>query len=176
MNRNTLLQSFVQDRGHYLGFLLSLSRSPERAEELFQDLSVEVIEHLDTFDATRNFPAWVRGIARNLYRKSLLDRARGQQVLLPLESRLQEALAHAYAGRTPQEEEEQREVLERLYACVRAISEKNRRLLLGRYQQNVAARDLAARCRMSTEAVHTALCRIRASLLRCVRQQGTSAP
>ncbi len=50
-----------------LAFAVSLVRDRNAAEDLVQDAFLTAYLKLGTFDATRSFPAWVRGILRNKY-------------------------------------------------------------------------------------------------------------
>src|SRR5581483_10076508 len=97
MEREQFLQCFVRDRGHYLGFLRALCRNSDWAEDLFQELSIEVMEHIGQYDKSRDFSAWVRGIARNLYRKSATHRQKAAPAYDP---QLLELVMHAFESRT----------------------------------------------------------------------------
>ena len=47
-------------------YLLRLVRQPEEAEDLFQQTWLRVVEKIRSFDASRNFDAWLFTLARNL--------------------------------------------------------------------------------------------------------------
>jgi RNA polymerase sigma-70 factor (ECF subfamily) len=169
MQREQLLQCFVRDRGHYLGFLRVLCRDLDWAEDLFQELSIEVMEHVDRYDAQRDFGAWVRGIARNLYRKSAVSRQKANPAYDP---QLLEMVTNAYEGRDKNEEEERREQVQYLRRCLAAISQNHREMLRQRYEQNFSTAQIASNRQKTVSAVDTAICRIRSALLRCIEQQG----
>lgn len=169
--RKELIQTFVRDRGHFLGFLRVLCRDAELAEELFQELSVAVIESVETFDPSGDFGAWVRGIARNLYRKALRSERRRSRLHGTYDPAVVEAVAGAYEGRTAEEGLENVDRIRFLRRCIDRLPEEHRRLLRDRYEVNLRAAQIAEACRKTVSAVETAFCRIRAALLRCIERQ-----
>jgi RNA polymerase sigma-70 factor (ECF subfamily) len=169
MQRELLLHCFVRDRGHYLGFLRALCRDADWAEDLFQELSIEVMEHIDRYDAQRDFGAWVRGIARNLYRKSSANRLKAGPAYDP---QLLETVMSVYEGRSEKEAEERRELVQHLRHCLAAISQNHRELLRQKYEKNFSTPQIASSRQKTVSAIDTAICRIRSALLRCIEQQG----
>jgi len=169
--RSDLIQQFVRDRGHFIGFLRVLSRDPELTEELFQELSVVVIERIDTFDARRDLGAWVRGIARNLYRKALERRRKAQASPSTYDPELVEAVLAAYGDRDARETEEKASDVQRLRRCLDRLPEHHRRMLADRYGAGLRIGRIAEIHRRTVSAVETALCRLRAVLLGCIRNQ-----
>lgn len=169
--RNDLIQQFVRDRGHYIGFLRVLTRDAELTEELFQELSVIVIERIDTFDAGRDFGAWVRGIARNLHRKALERRRKTLAAPSTYDADLVEAVLAAYSERDARETEAKAFDVQRLRRCLDRLPEHHRRLLADRYGAGLPIGRIAENHRRTVSAVETALCRLRAVLLGCIRNQ-----
>src|SRR4029077_18353976 len=47
-------------------YLLRIVRQPAEAEDLFQQTWLRVVEKIRSFDASRNFDAWLFTLARNL--------------------------------------------------------------------------------------------------------------
>jgi len=169
--RHRLIQGFVRDRGQHLGFLRVLCRDAELAEELFQDLSVVVIEKIDAFDVSRDFGAWVRGIARNLHRRALetrRERVRPQAVYDPA---LVDAVLAAYESRAAAEMEEKADHAERLQRCLEQLPPRHRELVRDRYESNLPIQKIAEIRSRTESAVETVLSRIRAALLQCIRQK-----
>jgi len=54
-----------------LVYARSLAKEQEAAKDIAQDAFVTAWEHLDVFDVTRDFGAWMRGIVRNKWREWL---------------------------------------------------------------------------------------------------------
>ncbi len=144
---------------------------PGALPELFQDLSVVVIEKIDSFDAAREFGAWVRGIARNLHRRAIetrLGRVRPQAVYDPA---LVDAVLAAYESRAAAEVEEKADHAERLQHCLEQLPPRHRELIRDRYESNFPVHRIAEIRRRTVSAVETVLSRIRAALLQCIRQR-----
>jgi RNA polymerase sigma-70 factor (ECF subfamily) len=168
--RPGLIQQFVRDRGQHLGFLRVICRDPDLAEDLFQELSVVVIEKIPAFDPERDFGAWVRGIARNLHRRALesrRDRGRDQVVYNPA---LVDAVLAAYESRAAAEREEKKDHAQRLQRCLAQLPPHHRELMRDRYESNQPIPRIAEIHRRTVSAVETALSRIRAALLECVQR------
>jgi len=168
------LQRFVRDRAHYLGFLRVLCRDDELAEELFQELSIVVIEKIYTFEASRDFGAWVRGIARNLFLKACRDRQRQNIHEGAYDPALLESIERAYDARGKADEEAATDRVARLRACLEKLPENLRNLLRDRYEANNSSKQLSELHNRSISAIETSLSRVRATLLQCVQKGADS--
>lgn len=156
---------FMRQRAQHLGFLRVLCRDDALAEELFQDLAVAVLEGSCRFDPEQgDFAAWVRGIARNLWRGHLRRRRPSR----PLDAAVEEAVASAWDDRSPAEAVEQAERLGRLRECLGRLAPSARELLRRRYEEAESSACIAAALGRSVAAIDTALCRLRGSLLACL--------
>lgn len=169
--KDLLIQRFVRERGHFLGFLRVLCRDAEQAEELFQELSVVVIEKIETFDQTRDFGAWVRGIARNLFLKACRSKRLGAGNELAYDPELVDSVVRAYEGEMAAEQEARKDQARHLRHCLAQLPEHLRQLVRDRYERNCKAQRLAEMHQRSVSAIDTALCRVRASLLDCIQRQ-----
>lgn len=172
---DAFLQRFVRDRSHYLGFLRVLCRDDELAEELFQELSIVVIEKIYTFEASRDFGAWVRGIARNLFLRACRDRQRQNVHEGACDPALLESIERAYDARSTADEEAASERVARLRACLEKLPENLRGLLRDRYESNNSSKQLSEIHKRSISAIETSLSRVRATLLQCVQKGANSA-
>jgi RNA polymerase sigma-70 factor (ECF subfamily) len=170
MTNPNLIQQFVRDRGQHLGFLRVICRDPELAEELFQELSVVVIEKIATFDPARDFGAWVRGIARNLHRRALESRRGRTRNQVVYDPALVDVVLAAYESRTAAEQVEKQDHAHRLQRCLEQLPPHHRELMRDRYESNRTIPNIAGLRNRTVSAVETALCRIRAALLECIRR------
>jgi len=160
-----LSHEFMRQRAQHLGFLRVLCRDDALAEELFQDLAVAVIEGASRFRPEDGaFDAWVRGIARNLWRGHL----RRRRPTRALDAQVEEAVASAWDDRSPVEAVEQAERLARLHECLGRLSPASRELLRRRYEDAESSASIAAALGRTAAAIDTALCRLRGSLLACL--------
>lgn len=167
-----LIQRFVADRGHYYGFLRLLSGDDLVAEELFQELSLAVIEGVGRFRSDGDLGKWVRGIARNLWRKHRARRHRDARVVPLLDERIAERLTAVYDERDAAEEEAQVAAARHLGRCLEALGERQRTLLAARYHQRRSSQDIAAERGMTPASVDSTLYRLRGLLLDCIRRSG----
>lgn len=163
-----LVLEFMRRRAQHLGFLRVLCRDDALAEELFQDLVIAVIEGASRFRVDDgDFDAWVRGIARNLWRTHL----RRIRPTTPLDAAVEEAVAKAWDDRSPVEALEQEERLARLRGCLGRLNAQARELVRRRYEAAENSATIAAAVGRSVAAIDTALCRIRTSLLGCLGRE-----
>lgn len=160
-----LLLKFMLRRAQHLGFLRVLARDDALAEELFQDLVLAVLEGAARFQPEEgDFDAWVRGIARNLWRGHL----RRRRPTSPLDAATESAVASAWDDRSPLEALEHEERLSRLRACLGRLAGGARDLVRRRYELAEDSATMAAALGRSAGAIDTALCRIRSSVLACL--------
>ena len=63
---NALSELVTRYQNRLYRYLLRMVRQPAEAEDLFQQTWVRVVEKVRSFDASRNFDAWLFTLARNL--------------------------------------------------------------------------------------------------------------
>jgi RNA polymerase sigma-70 factor, ECF subfamily len=63
---NALSELIARYQNRLYRYLLRLVRQPSEAEDLFQQTWLKVVEKIRSFDASRNFDAWLFTLARNL--------------------------------------------------------------------------------------------------------------
>jgi RNA polymerase sigma factor, sigma-70 family len=63
---NALSELITQYQNRLYRYLLRIVRQPAEAEDLFQQTWLRVVEKIRSFDASRNFDAWLFTLARNL--------------------------------------------------------------------------------------------------------------
>jgi RNA polymerase sigma-70 factor, ECF subfamily len=63
---NALSELITRYQNRLYRYLLHLVRQPAEAEDLFQQTWLRVVEKIRSFDASRNFDAWLFTLARNL--------------------------------------------------------------------------------------------------------------
>src|SRR5688572_18833662 len=75
----SLIRQFQCERVRLLAYIRSLVGDPDLTEDIFQEVSVIVLQKAQNFDATRDLQAWCRGIARNFIKR---ERSRSRRVKL----------------------------------------------------------------------------------------------
>jgi RNA polymerase sigma-70 factor (ECF subfamily) len=146
-------------------FFALRSRDASQADDLTQETLLAAYRKRDSYDPSRPFYPWLRGIARHVLQN---ERRRGSW------SPLDEAL-HALAV----EEADRLEAAERgdaLAACLETLAPAARRLLDGRYREGMSIQALAAREKRGLKAVSVALVRIRVALRDCVAERLPEEP
>ena len=63
---NALSELITRYQNRLYRYLLRIVREPAEAEDLFQQTWLKVVEKIRSFDASRNFDAWLFTLARNL--------------------------------------------------------------------------------------------------------------
>lgn len=161
-------------RRHHAGlraFVRSLGVLPMWVDDIAQEAFIVAYERLDEFDDTRDFGAWVRGIARNLVINERRKDARRKRILA---DNLTDILVRTSS--VPEFEAEEMgdyatAKLAALKDCLTQLPEKSRELIQARYEKDEAAPDIAERLHMKPPAVRKALERVRDSLKRCMDEK-----
>jgi RNA polymerase sigma-70 factor (ECF subfamily) len=151
---------FVRLQPDLIIYLRQLLRSLEDAEDALQETFLIVRERLHTFDATRNFCSWVRGIARNVVfrKRSTLRRARNQ----PLDQVEDlDALLAAPPAEAPRDAVAE---IAAVRAWLTQLTEVQQRLVMMRYVERLGVDTIAKRLSKSSAAVYMSISRIRSSL------------
>lgn len=152
-------------------FVRSIGVDPLWVDDIAQEAFIIAYERMDEFDPTRDFGAWVRGIARNLVINERRKNARRKRIL-------SDNLTDVLVASSSAVEEEKEELGDRgrakmvaLQHCLAEMPEKSRHLVKARYEDNVSAPDIAEHLNMKAAAVRKALERARAALRKCMEQQ-----
>lgn len=157
-----LLCRFVADRGELLGYLRALVPG-DLVDDVFQETFLVVMRRVADFDRNRDFPAWVRGIARHV---ALQVRERHGRLVAPLPDDVLELIEQAHAQAS-----DERDDLVHLRACLEHVGGSQREMLRQRYQQGQSLERLAQETGRTPGAVQVALSRLRAVLLECIERE-----
>ena len=144
------------------GYIHSLVRDLNDADDLFQQTALILWRKFAEFDRQRSFFAWACGIARLEVANFL--RNRGRQRLYFSDS-LNLLLIEAQAEMTDEELEDRRVVLAR---CVEKLRQRDRELLHECYGDSSDVHEAAGRRGRSPQSVYNSLRRIRRALFECV--------
>jgi len=162
-HRQEVLRLLIEHRTSLFAFIFAATRNIEVAEEVFQEVSLAVCEHADSFQIGTNFTAWAREVARRRIAAHYRLHKRDQQLLAFVESPgLEAAFAAAEAACTAQE----RTVA--LHDCLGRLSPFVRRLFELRYAARLGLQEIAARVGRQPESVRKAIYRSRIVLRTCI--------
>ncbi len=145
-------------------FLMALLPTANDAADVLQETSLVLWEKFDTYQSGTNFYAWSCTIAR-LQAMKYRDRV-GRSAKL-----LDEAVLEMLSEEALGDEIDPTASLEALAYCLDRLSERNRELIMRRYQPNASVQELAAETGRSANALSKLLGKIRRLLLECVERK-----
>jgi RNA polymerase sigma-70 factor (ECF subfamily) len=158
------LKLFLRHQGDLKAFLASVVRDRAQVEDLFQEVSLVLWQSFGSYDASRPFGAWARGIAAN---KVLQAREKTRRFPLAFSPAAIQEILEAYDRSEPERGDE----MDRMRDCISKLPEKSRRLLALRYEQSLKLGEIARRAGTTLDAAHKALSRIREAVQACMAGQ-----
>jgi RNA polymerase sigma-70 factor (ECF subfamily) len=150
------------------GYIHSLLRDLNDADDLFQQTAVILWKKFDEFDHRRSFFSWACGIARLEVVNFLRGRARRR---LYFSDDLNLLLIEAQADLGKDEAEERRDALAK---CVAKLRERDRQLLTECYDESSGVNQAARRRGRSPQSVYNSVRRIRRALYECIARTMTN--
>lgn len=166
-DRESLIRAFQADRFRLIAYIRALVGDVDLSEEIFQEVSVVVLQKIDSFDAKRELQPWCRGIARNMI---LRERERSRRLKVFANDAIVDLVDAAFEERREAGSlDAQRSLLRR---CMGGLAGTSREILELRYQAGLSLRDIAGRLDRTEGAVQVALSRIRKWLADCVQRRG----
>ena len=152
-------------RPRLMGYLLHLVGAPEEAEDLFQEVSLAVLENPAMLERAGDLFAYLRGVARHLAAGRHRTRVRTTEAL-------RRWTEWAWEADTPDEvtEQERLRQLGALRRCREALPEKTGALIEMRYDSGWGLEMIAERTGTAAGAVKAALYRARRALADCIRR------
>lgn len=144
----------------------AIVRNPTLAEDIFSEVTLEIVRAWHRFDQTRPFEPWARGLARRVALANL--RKEGRQPIT-----LDETVLESVGEQIDQFGDEAALELrkEALSHCLGDLSESNRKLVQLRYFENRSYDELSQTLGRTSGALYAALNRIHGVLSECVRRK-----
>src|SRR6185295_3369793 len=159
-NRNPV----VEYRARLFPYLLHLVGDPHEADDLFQDLSVAVLENPSMLRRAGDVFAYLRGVARHLASGRRRLHARTGESL----RRWTEWAWEADPGDDSADDDRRRQVAA-LHHCREALQETSRKLLALRYDQGLDLKAISDALGSTEGAVKMMFLRVRQALAKCIR-------
>lgn len=163
--RSGVIRGLQTGRLRLLAYVRSLVGDVELAEDIFQEVSVIALEKAESFDPDRDLGAWLRGIARNLVRRTRSTSRR--QIPFPGE-RFAELVDTAFQENRRLEMMDEKLTL--LRRCMNKLASGVREMLRMRYACGMTFEAIAERSGRSHGAVQVALSRTRRAIAECVER------
>jgi RNA polymerase sigma-70 factor (ECF subfamily) len=157
-------EQLLRHQTQLFGYIYSLVRDLDDADDLFQQTSLALWKKLDQYDQARPFLPWAFGVAR--YEVSNFLRARSRDRLyFSDELNLLLVECHIELGLDRSDER-----LSAMAACISKLRRRDQELLDACYGKAVRIPEIAREWGRSTQSIHNSLKRIRQSLYECVRR------
>lgn len=160
------LRLLLACRGMLIGYINAITGDPTLTEDVFQEVSIVVLEKCGQVSGADGFKPWARTIARFQALKAVNRRKTSRAVL---GDDLVAAIDHAWDELD--REDEDGEALLALRRCLERITPRAQRLVQMRYHQNLPGARIAAILGQPLNTVYVAISRIHRSLAECVRGQ-----
>ena len=165
--RQELGALLLKHRHVLLGFVLSLTRDYDIAEEIVQEVSLTVVRAASRGVTPNDFPAWVLGLARNRVADHYRARIRDRRLLQKL-FHLADVASHAFLAQPPALDEQR---LRYLRQCMDRLRGRGRRMVDARYVRSLSVTEIAAELSWKPRSVSVALSRLRKLLVACVERK-----
>ena len=155
------LPLWTQHQRRIYAYIYTLIPNRSDAEDLLQETSITLWEKFEEFEPGTDFVAWACQVAywkiRNARRKYARSPIIHDDDLLQALSEKAIATRHELDRRH-----------EALSHCLEKLTDRDRALVMSRYESDATVKDVAQRTGRTVEAAYKALSRIRQSLLDCV--------
>ena len=173
MDEPDLARDLLRQRDLLFGFILALTRDHDAAEEVFQEVSLAVLNEARKGFRPDDFMAWARGLARHRVSDYYRGRAR-TEALEEGFAEYMDAVNQAF-GEHEGGADENQERLKYLRECLARLRGRTREIVEARYGRHLSLRDVAAAVAWKEAAVKVALCKARKVLAECVGRKSRAA-
>lgn len=155
----------LKHRTMLAAYVRAIIHDPYLAEDAAQDALLEIVNCWESYDQSRPFGPWARGVAR---RVALVHLRKSKKSFALLDEDVLEALAAEIDSFGDQTFFDER--LNALEQCINKLTPRNRELLRLRYYENQSYPHIAETQDRSSEALYTAFSRIHSSLKLCIQK------
>ena len=162
-----LMTEFVATRHALFAFIFGFTRNAHDAEDLFQEVWVRFSRALAEGADIQDQAKWCRGTARNLLLHYWRSRRREA---VPADPELLDLVEQAFAEQAAGQEA-WRARQEALSRCLDELPDRSRQLLRLKYEDSLAADQIAQRWHQTAAAVLMALSRLRKALRDCAARK-----
>lgn len=155
---------FTQNQRRIFAYIYTLAPNRVDAEDLLQETSITLWEKFDEFQPGTDFTAWACRIA---YWKVCNARKKNARSKMTFSQPLVDELADKLQTMQPNLDARH----EALATCIEKLPQRDRSLILARYQPDGAVSTLAEQTGRTLQAIYKALTRIRRVLFDCVNRE-----
>jgi RNA polymerase sigma-70 factor (ECF subfamily) len=166
-DQELFLQYYLENEDRLRAFLRMLVRDRTDYDDLWQAVALTLWRRFDSYDDSRPFGPWARGVA---LREVLSSRRRSYRSPIPLSDTVIDALCIEFDRQVPNKGDMSRR-LRALEKCVGQLPPKSRSMLELRYQETRSMASIADALSSTAAAVQRALSRVRARLAECIARE-----
>jgi len=164
--RRKVMRLALEHRSRLWGFLMGLTKDPQKAEDLFQNTYLVLCEKWSQYRPGTDFLAWARQIARFEFLASVDP---GRRPFITVEAEVLESALEAAPRGEEGSDAERREALAR---CLQDLPRsRTRRALELRYGEGRPGSSVARELGISVNALYTLLSRARKALQECIERR-----
>jgi len=143
-------------------FVRSLAVDPDWVDDIAQESFLTAYREWDSFDQSRDFGKWIRGIAANIVRNEIRKTTRRHRLL---HSDLAEVLLRR---QSELQDSAEPVTVEAIRKCLGNLTPKCRDVVQARYRDGESAPEIAKRFELTASNVRQMLVRIRQQIKHCV--------
>lgn len=165
LNQKQLLQLLMCERVKLSAYIWLIVRDNHLAEDVFQEVAMSAVDHLDEFETSQHCRNWLRQAAKF---RAIDAVRRRTSVPVTFDSQTLELLDSEWSA---YDQSESSELLEALEVCIGKLTPRARQMLDLRYSQGARSGEIARSLNQKVTAVYKALTRLHQTLAECIRKQ-----
>ena len=146
-------------------FVRTLGVEADWVDDIAQEAFLKAYLDWESYDQTRDFGKWVRGIAANIVRNEIRKQARRQRILNS--DLVKMILAEGKGDQSAWDHLP----LEILKTCMSKLNQLNRTIVEYRYREGLNASEIAEQTERTSANIRQMLIRVRRQLRLCVERQ-----
>ena len=163
-DNDRFLRLLMDSQRQIYAFILASVHNISDADDIMQDVSTVMWHRFKDYDPKSNFTAWGIGIARKLILSFYSKKKRGR---FHFDNKILESLKDIACSKI---DEADRRV-EFLRGCIKQLTEKDRKFIELRYNQNLKTNAIANRVGLSTNVAYRAMAKIHGLLQLCIQRR-----
>lgn len=167
MQHDAIVRLLLKHRALFLAQIVSVVRDFHRAEDIYQDISVLVLDKAAELNDETHFRRWMHKAAKHKALSAVEKESRTSQ----LDASVLELLDAQWQQEQPAP---LADVLESLRHCVQKLSPRSQRIVELRYGQGLTGQKLGDLVGQKVNSVYVTLSRIHQTLNKCVEQHRLS--
>jgi RNA polymerase sigma-70 factor, ECF subfamily len=160
------LRQLLAYRPQLLVYIRTLA-GPDQMEDIFQQVTVVLLERQHDLTEAGNFHSWCRSVARHI---AWRERDRSRRLIAINDEQLLDLVDEALSELPGSDVLNHQKML--LQKCTEQLSEANRLLLKERYTRNKSLKEIASSSNRSEGSLQVTFYRIRKALQQCIERLG----